>query len=136
MIKRLSHIAIWVTDMDRSLDFYLRLPGARQSFRLMREDGGIRLVYVEIAPGQFIELFPMAAGAHERRASAGYAHFCLEVDDIQETYRTLAANGITPRDEPKLGADGSWQLWVQDPDGNPFEFHQFTPDSMQLRNAR
>ena len=133
MIKRLSHIAIWVTDMDRSLDFYLKLPGVKERFRLNREDGEIWLVYLEVAQGQFIELFPRASGAHERPASAGYSHFCLEVDDIQEMYRVLTAAGIVPKSEPKVGADGSSQLWVEDPDGNPFEFHQFTPDSLQTR---
>ena len=133
MIKRLSHVAIWVTDVERSLDFYLRLPGAKECFRLTRDDGALWLVYIEIAPRQFIELFPRAEGAHERPTNAGYSHFCLEVDDIQELHRVLLTSGITPKSEPKLGGDGSWQLWVEDPDGNPFEFHQFTENSMQIR---
>jgi catechol 2,3-dioxygenase-like lactoylglutathione lyase family enzyme len=135
MIKRLSHIAIWVTDMDRSLEFYLRLPGVEEQFRLTKDDGAVWLVYLRVAPGQFIELFPRAQGPSDRPTNAGYCHFCLEVDDIQELYRALLESGLTPRGEPKLGADGSWQLWIEDPDGNPIEFHQFTPDSMQLKGG-
>ena len=133
MIKRLSHIAIWVTDMDRSLEFYLRLPGVEEQFRLTKDDGSVWLVYLRVAPGQFIELFPRAEGPYERPTNAGYSHFCLEVDDIQALYRAFVESGLTPKGEPKLGGDGSWQLWIEDPDGNPIEFHQFTPDSMQVK---
>ncbi len=133
MIKGLSHIAIWVTDMDRSLDFYMRLPGVKEQFRLTKEDGSVWLLYLKVAPGQFIELFPRADGPYECAANAGYAHFCLEVDDIQALHKALVDAGLTPDCEPRLGADGSWQMWIKDPDGNPFEFHQFTENSMQLR---
>jgi len=133
MLRGLSHVAVWVTDIDRSLDFYLRMPGVTEHFRLHKEDGSVWLIYLRVGPNQFIELFPRAQGPYERPTNAGYAHFCLEVDDMQAWYRSLIEAGITSKTEPKPGADGSWQLWIEDPDGNPIEFHQFTPDSLQMR---
>lgn len=133
MLIGLSHIAIWVTDMDRSIDFYLKIPGVSEQFRLNKDDGSIWLIYLRVGPRQFVELFPRAQGPYERPTNAGYSHFCLEVDDIQAMYEALVANGITPKSEPKLGADGSFQIWIDDPDGNPIEFHQFTEGSLQLK---
>lgn len=118
--------------MDRSLDFYCRVLGLREQFRLTRESGDPWLVYVKVGERQFIELFPGAQGPHEAPKGAGMVHICLEVDDIQETYRELTSRGLVANGEPVLGADNSWQFWTADPDGQPIEFHQFTPESRQL----
>ncbi len=130
MIKGLTHAAVWVTDMDRALDFYLRLPGVREHFRLNREDDSIWLVYLRVAQYQFIELFPRAGGPYESPTNAGYSHLCLETDDIRALHGKLVEAGITPDSEPRMGADGSWQIWIHDPDGTPIEFQQFVEGSM------
>jgi hypothetical protein len=39
--------------------------------------------------------------------------------------------GIAVGDK-KLGADQSWQAWLEDPNGIRIELHQYTPDSSQL----
>jgi len=127
----LTHAAIRVSDMDRALEFYCRGLGLREKFRLTRDDGSIWLVYLEAGPRQFVELFPGAAGPREDDAKAGPVHFCLEVDDIQQTYRDLKSRDVPLRGEPVLGGDGSWQIWTSDPDGTQIEFHQFTEQSRQ-----
>jgi len=129
MLKGLTHVAIWVTDIDRALDFYLRIPGVREQFRLIKDDGSLWLVYLRIAPYQFVELFPRAGGPYQQLTNAGYGHFCMETDDIQALHGELVANGITPDSEPRMGADQSWQFWIKDPDGNPIEFQQFIGES-------
>jgi lactoylglutathione lyase len=130
MIKGLTHVAIWVTDIDRSMDFYLRIPGVKEHFRLHKEDGGLWLIYLRIAPYQFVELFPRAQGSYQPPTHAGYSHLCMETDDIHGLYKELVANGVTPDFEPKMGADGSLQIWIHDPDGTPIEFQQFIEGSM------
>ncbi len=132
MIRGISHVAVRVTDIERSLAFYCGILGLKERFRLLRDDGGIRLVYLEAADRQFIELFPGAEGPYTVGSASGWVHLCLEVDDIQQAYRDLSARGLVTRGEPTLGADGAWQLWTTDPDGNQIEFHQFTPESRQL----
>lgn len=127
----LTHAAIRVSDMDRALDFYCRGLGLREKFRLTRDDGSIWLVYLQVGPKQFVELFPGASGPREDDGRAGPVHFCLEVDDIQQTYRELLSRDLPMRGEPVLGGDGSWQIWTSDPDGTQIEFHQFTEQSRQ-----
>lgn len=132
MITGLTHAAVKVTDIDRSLDFYINILGLSEQFRIPRPDGPPWLVYLKVAEGQFIELFPGANAPHSSPESAAVVHICLQVDDIHQTYRELTDRGLQTRGEPTMGADNSWQFWTSDPDGNPIEFHQFTPDSMQL----
>lgn len=136
MLKGFSHAAIWVTDIDRAIDFYTRIPGVKEHFRLYYEDGSLWLVYLQFAPMQFLELFPRGKGPYERPTNAAFAHICLEAEDIHSFYDAVVANGITPRDEIKLGADGSYQFWIDDPDGNPIEFQQFVPSSKQVTGGR
>lgn len=132
MIIGLTHAAIRVTDLDRSLDFYTRVLGLPEVFRLTRDTGEPWLVYLRAADGQFIELFPGAPGPHTDPTGSGVVHICLQVDDIHGAYREFTSRGLVPHKEPVLGADNSWQFWTSDPDGNPIEFHQLTPESRQI----
>jgi lactoylglutathione lyase len=132
MIKGLTHVAVRVTDIEKSLEFYCDILGLREQFRLTDEEGSPRLVYIEVAPRQYIELFPGAEAPNEAVKHSAAVHICLEVDDIQESHREMTERGLQPHGEPKLAMDNSWQFWTSDPDGNPIEFHQFTPESLQL----
>ena len=59
-----------------------------------------------------------------------WQHFCLEVDDVKTACETLRSRGLEVTD-PHFGEDGSWQCWIQDPDGNRIELHSYTPESKQ-----
>ena len=54
------------------------------------------------------------------------------MDDIDETIRALKEAGVEISDA-KLGADGSLQAWLTDPEGNRIELHQFLTDSLQTQ---
>ena len=42
--------------------------------------------------------------------------------------------GAPPEREVRSGKDNSLQIWVLDPDNNPIEFHEYTPESNQLKD--
>jgi len=133
MLIGLTHVAIAVQDLDASLAFYKKIPGIEEKFRLLFDDGTVRLVLLEVAPRQFLELFPGAKSPYQASTSAGPMHICLEVDDIHAMHRQILQHGIQPDADPRMGADHSMQFWINDPDGNPIEFHQFTKDSVQTK---
>ncbi len=128
MITGIGHVAFRITDLKRALDFYCGALGFREAFRLDREDEPSPwIVYLQIAPGHFIELFPGADKvAPQPGRDAGYNHFCLLVDDIHATVRDLAARGLTIEGEPTKGLDNNYQYWITDPDGNRIELMQIT----------
>jgi len=128
MIKALAHICILSSDLNRSLDFYCGALGLKRHFDFFK-DGKLFGFYLQIAPGQFIEIFKAGPAAEIR--SQRIHHFCLEVDDIDAVREQLIKRGVevTPK---KLGCDQTWQCWCKDPDGVDFEFQQYTPKSSQF----
>lgn len=131
MIKSLAHLCILSKDLSRSLDFYCGALGLKRHFDFFKE-GELFGFYLQLAPGQFIEIFKAGPDAEIR--SQRIHHFCLEVDDIDALREKLTRHGVevTPK---KLGCDQTWQCWCMDPDGVDFEFQQYTPESSQTTRA-
>lgn len=131
-ILDIGHPAYGCHDLNAALQFYALL-GIEESFRLVKEEGGVRLIYLHVAGDRFIELFP-GGPPPEQRASQqqqSYRHLCLVTDDIEGMVERLRSNGVTIDTEPKLGLDFNTQAWVKDPDGNPIELMQLSPESPQ-----
>ncbi len=132
MIRGLAHVAFRVTDLEKALDFYCTKLGFREAFRLEREgEYSPWIVYIQIAPEHFIELFPGAQGENMSRGAVGYNHFCLLVDDLAATLHELAERGLEIDGQPQQGLDHNWQYWIKDPDGNAIELMQIVPESPQ-----
>ena len=86
------------------------------------------IVFLETGEHQFLELFytyEAKSFFDNRPISYGYQHLCLEVDDIHATWAQLIEFGIAPVAEPALQPDGSWQIWLNDPEGNLIELIQY-----------
>jgi lactoylglutathione lyase len=133
MITGIGHVAFRITNLERALDFYCGKLGFREAFRLEREgEPSPWIVYLQMAPGQFIELFPGGEGEVPARSrAAGYNHYCLVVDDLPATLRELQARGLAISGEAKQGMDTNWQYWIEDPDGNAIELMQISSGSPQ-----
>ncbi len=138
MITGIGHVAFRVTDLERSLAFYCGILGFRDAFRLEREgEPSPWIVYLHVAPGQFLELFPGGEGEVARRGRAtGYNHYCLVVDDLRATLRELEARGLAITGEPVLGMDHNLQYWLTDPDGNAIELMEIAAESPQAAADR
>ncbi|GHP13276.1 hypothetical protein YK48G_07010 [Lentilactobacillus fungorum] len=135
-IKRIAHASFKVADMDKAVAYYCDGLGFKDKFELKDENGNPWIKYLEITPGQFLELFYDTD--QQEKATHGYdldgfLHISLEVDDIQQTKRDLEAKGLAIDSEIKYGPDYSYQLWSSDPDGNQIEFMQYTDKSLQLK---
>ncbi len=127
---RFGHVAFRVRDLERSIRWYEAAFGAREAFRANREDGSPQLVYLEFAPGQFIELFPNGKNPiQEPPEPVGYAHTCLVVDDLAATLAHLAALGVAPAAAPRTGRAGQRLAFITDPDGNRLELMEIPPAS-------
>jgi lactoylglutathione lyase len=135
MITAIGHVAFRVTSLQRALDFYCNKLGFSEAFRLEQEgQPSPWIVYIQIAPGSFIELFPDpqdAPGTIVQEPQASYKHVCLLVNDMSATLDELAARGLEITGSPKRGLDTNLQYWLHDPDGNPIELMQIMPTSPQ-----
>lgn len=131
-ITGIGHVAIKVSDLDRSLDYYENKLGFAEMMRLKNDDGSVLLVYLRITDEQYLEVFP---GAENDRAPGwnanGLNHMCLIVDNIDPVLARIEGAGLSLLLPLKTAVDGNRQAWLEDPDGNRIELMEMAPDSLQ-----
>ena len=111
MTVSLAGLTLHVADVDRSLAFYRRLPGAAVLFHLPG-----RFALLQLGQGRLGLL------ADRKRLF----HIELEVPDLDATAAELQGLGIEV-DGPTERAWGERDVLVQDPDGNLLEFAAARP---------
>jgi methylmalonyl-CoA/ethylmalonyl-CoA epimerase len=123
MIGRLNHVAIAVTNLDRSTALYRDTLGARVSPPLPQPDHGVTVVFVEL-PNTKIELLePLGEDSPiakflEKNSDGGMHHVCYEVEDIRAARDRLKEKGarVLGDGEPKIGAHGKPVLFLHPKD--------------------
>ena len=138
-----GHIGVAVKDLERSLAFYCGTLGFKKCYSMRKDDGDIWLQFVEIAPGQHLELFP-GEDVHQYK-DMGLKHIAIMVDDLSALIADLGSRGAylyagpagatemkTPIEVPQNTRCHSYSGWTKDPDGNLIEFMQLTPDSLMV----
>lgn len=158
-VRYTTQVAYEVNDKVNMASFYCRGLGLKKAMTLtygqlydvMKDSGradetmlmGMKMLgnqpwidYIEVAPHQYIELFySMGEKKKEVRDLSGYdgyQHLCLEVTDIHAAWDACIANGLKPDTGISLGADGSYQFWLTDPDGNRLELMEYAAGAKQL----
>ena len=155
MIKfnAIMHVSFFTDQFEEMVDFYKNKLGAKEKVIVRWKDyknspnrptyaklaetdpEGIFYEYLELAEGQFIEIFPANPDQKPHRKwneDVGYSHFALTVDDIFAASEELQKNGVMPDTDISKGPSGTYQQWFSDPDGNKFELMQFTEESFQV----
>lgn len=144
----ISHVAVGVSDMDRSLVFYRDIIGLRVTLDTIEgafngdPDGPRRrAVYLrtEDGPSAFFVVLDQQIdrepfGAPPRILQLGTHHFSFWVDDLEDRFERLVAEGFravlapTAADAAAYGEPaGSGRVLtaiVKDPDGNPVQLDQ------------
>jgi lactoylglutathione lyase len=132
MLTNLAHVALHVTDMEKSLEFYCGVLGMTKAFELHDDNDKPWIIYLKICDKEFIELFYNGEGqAKPMTRQAGYHHFCLGVDDIKAFTESLHQKGLFLDKNPTQGKDLNYQVWIKDPDGVDIEIMELSPKSPQ-----
>lgn len=92
---RFGHVAIRVKDIEKSLDFYCKGLGFPEAFRISNDDGSLRIVYVHISEGQYLEI---CVGGEERpefddQKSVGLRHINFTVEDLAQAKKRNGRKG-------------------------------------------
>lgn len=127
-ITRIYSADVFVSDIDRAIDFYVGTLGFETRTDEPMDDKGNRWVEV-VPPGTDTPLILAHGFGHWSPDKVGvYAGLILNVDDMAGTAETLKRKGVTFSSEP---ADSLWGIFaeIQDPDGNTFVL--FEPPAAQ-----
>jgi catechol 2,3-dioxygenase-like lactoylglutathione lyase family enzyme len=122
----IAHVAIRVSDLARSRDFYHKL-GFEQAFALTK-DGVTTEIFLKVNDRQFIEMYPQQSGA-----DLGFMHLCFESNDLQSLYKAYIARSLTPTAVKKAGA-GNLLFTMVGPEQQNIEFTQYMPGSLHSKD--
>jgi catechol-2,3-dioxygenase len=124
---RLNHAVLFVSDLERALEFYSRAFGTEVVAREPRANA-VFLRLPRSGNHHDLGLFGLGAGAPpRRRGTVGLYHLAWQVDTIEELEeaRTTLANLDAYTGESSHGATKS--VYGIDPDGNEFEIMWMLP---------
>jgi catechol 2,3-dioxygenase-like lactoylglutathione lyase family enzyme len=125
----LSHIALYVHDLDKSRAFYKDFLGFAEPYSLTNKDGTVHLTWIKINDRQTIELFPETETNSDR-----LYHVALETDDAIGMRNYLAARGVAVPAKVGKGKIGNLNYFIHDPDGHIVEIVQYMPDGWTMRD--
>jgi catechol 2,3-dioxygenase-like lactoylglutathione lyase family enzyme len=126
VVKSINHVAVMVTDVERSRKFYEQL-GLKKIPRPQTK-----------VPGEWLgignnQLHLVGERAPEGRIDPRRPHMALDVENLEAAKATLTELGIKfvdasrqdviPMTEDVLRLTGR-QIWLEDPDGNMIELRQ------------
>jgi glyoxylase I family protein len=127
---RIHHVDLAVTDVERSLAFYLALlgpVGLREWQRFPTYRGSEEVVYLAVGEGEqaFFGLRPADGGDH-RYYEVGLEHLAFYVDtpeEVDDAYQRALEFGARIHYPPEEDKDlpGYYELFVFDPDGHRIE---------------
>ncbi|HXZ89076.1 MAG TPA: VOC family protein [Candidatus Binataceae bacterium] len=127
MIKNINHVAIIVSDVERSKNFYEKVLKLKKIPRPQTR-----------VPGEWLGIGNNQLHLIGERAPAGQIdprrpHMALEVEDLEAAKAALTEMGVPfvdasrqtviPMTEETLRLVGK-QIWLEDPDGNMIELRQ------------
>jgi catechol 2,3-dioxygenase-like lactoylglutathione lyase family enzyme len=122
MITRLDHVAITVSDLDRSIAFYADHFGLDPYFVERDRERGPRAIAYLKSPQGIVELTHVP----NRPLGEGF-HFCFVCDDFDVTYQRLVADGVPVKAAPhvtaarELGEEHWLRCVFSGPDGEEVE---------------
>lgn len=140
-MEGIDHIALSVSDIERSLEFYCGLLGFKLLRRLdcgadskLGEVVGLPRCQAEVAHlymnGSMLELFQYAdprgrAFARERnQADIGWSHMGLTTSDARADYQRLRSEGVGFLSEPVEFRPDVWIVYMVGPDGEVLELRE------------
>jgi methylmalonyl-CoA/ethylmalonyl-CoA epimerase len=99
MITSLSHVSIVVPDIEAAARMLAEKFGLAVGERMVNEQQGVRLAYIELAGGRIELMQPSRPDSPiakflERNPKGGIHHFALGVDDMDRTAHALTASGV------------------------------------------
>jgi lactoylglutathione lyase len=124
---RILHTMLRVGDLDRSLDFYIRILGMKLLRRHDYPDGKFTLAFVgyeDEQSGTVIEL-TYNWGVQSYELGNAFGHIAIEVEDAYAACERVKALGGTVVREAGPMAHGTTVIaFATDPDGYKIEFIQ------------
>ena len=116
MDRDVIHTALWVSDIDETIDFYVEGLGLDRNWSF--ESDGIENVYVGGSDGEF-QFKHDPDGDRPTGPGGGFAHVAVGVESTDDAFERLVERRDPPVEEEPMTMDdiGVRVAFVEDPDG-------------------
>ena len=99
MITGLSHVSIVVPDLAAALEKMRAMYGLQAGEIKVNDEQGVRMTYIDLGNAKIELMEPSRPDSPiakflERNPKGGIHHFCLGVDSVEQTTKTLTAAGV------------------------------------------
>ena len=123
---RISHIAVYVYDLERTREFYEKYFGGKPSNQYYNPKTGLKTYFMSFEDRNRLEIMakPDLTTIDNSKEHMGYIHFAFSVGDKESVdclTNRLRNDGYTIFSEPRITGDGYYESCVADPDGNRIE---------------
>jgi predicted enzyme related to lactoylglutathione lyase len=124
MLKKIVYVSVFVSDQERTLDFYTNVLGLEKRIDSPSVDGS-RFLTVGVKGQDFeLVLWPGTPGRGKPTLGGPTAQYTIETDDCRNAFETLKSRGVTF--EPPEVIEQPWGLIArfQDLDGNMLQLRE------------
>ena len=126
--ERLIHAGIVVRDREKEDRFYKDVLGFHVYWHGGMKEGEENWVDMQVPDGTDWVEYMLKVPADATHKQLGVMnHIAVGVPDIHAAEKEIVKNGARPKEEPKIGRDGKWQLNLYDPDETRVELMEFKP---------
>jgi catechol 2,3-dioxygenase-like lactoylglutathione lyase family enzyme len=123
-----AHMALGVSDIEKSRVFYKDFLGFDEPFDLKNTDGSLSLTFIKVNDQQYIELFPGLKPGEDR-----LRHISFYTDNAEQLRQYLRAKGVSTPAQANKVRIGNTSFNVKDPEGHTVEFTQYEPTGWTVR---
>lgn len=122
-----SHTSIRTSNMERSIDFYVKFAGLKLISRREIPQNSAEIAFLQDPEGKGARLELTFYRKQQKFVQADYEerlfdHIAFDVRNLEETVSRMRKEGVTITDEPfKLGPTGPLIAFIEDPDGTLIE---------------
>jgi methylmalonyl-CoA/ethylmalonyl-CoA epimerase len=143
MIKKISHIAIVVPDLEQALNFWVETLGLPLAHMEHVTDQDVDVAFLPSGESELELLEPISdqsgVARYMRKRGPGVHHICFEVEDIEATLERLKAAEVPLiNEEPTIGTGGKKIAFIH-PKGTGgvlVELYELTPEEPARRLER
>ena len=122
---KIDHLAIWVSDLEASKDFFIKYFKASANTKYENPSKGFSSYFLTFGEGCRLELMQRNdISLKSVNQTTGYAHLAISVGSKQQVDRLtdqLQKDGYTVESKPRQTGDGYYESVILDIEGNMIE---------------
>ncbi len=125
-IVKIEHVAMYVNDLEKSRDFFMKYFGAKSNGGYHNETKNFRSYFLTFEGGARLELMnvPEICDDEKQLQRTGFIHLAFSVgskEKVDSLTERLKADGFHVASGPRTTGDGYYESCILDSEGNQIE---------------